>query len=201
MNKWLLLFGFSLLFGCAKTEVQLPKVASAPLVQMQDYSEIFIFFDPHKHSAKLNRNGLITSTHWLFHVDRRNSFGQAAAFIEQMQHKKANPMNPHNNPNSRNFFSVADTLHHQLGFVDFTPLHFRAMEENFSSQGKKIVQVFPDFLILEGEKRAWEDFPTPNSADYLWEISREMTFQDFMQFYSQVLKFSPNSTEILYKTK
>ncbi|MDO5608638.1 MAG: hypothetical protein Q4G08_09315 [Capnocytophaga sp.] len=117
------------LLSCNSKKLELPRVSGATHTEMLDYSTIYVFYNADNQKAGLNQNNLITSTHWVFHVDRRLSLSEAGAMIVKMQDKKEKP-GPHDNPNSRNFFSVADMDNQELRFVDFTKTRFRILPES-----------------------------------------------------------------------
>lgn len=153
------------LVQCAQREVQLPQVSGVLQSEMIDYSAIYIFFNEQTRAAELNANGLITSTHWVFHIDKRLTLGEAAEKIIKMQEKKEKP-GMHNNPNSRNFFSVADMENKQLRFVDFTKQRFYMQAETTND--------WPQLFDLANGETNFESF-----SDAVG-VGASMSFQDFV---------------------
>ncbi len=124
MNKIWLLIGFLALISCANREILLPQVSDAKLqTDMKDYSPVYIFFDEKTHQADLNRKSTISTTNWVFSVDRRLTLLEVAKNIEKMQRKRAETVF-HTNPDAENFFSVADTSDKKLKFIPFTKTKF-----------------------------------------------------------------------------
>lgn len=173
MKKIAFFFVILFVFACNKRDVQLPQVSGTNLLkEIQDYSLVYIFFDEATQAAELNKNNLITSTHWVFNVDRRLSLAQAGAKIIELQKKKDAP-NIHKNPDSRNFFSVADMIEKKLKLLEFTKTHFYfATEENqsaennvlnadelhfFSSQIREVKNNIPKIISIEGSV-SFQDF-------------------------------------------
>lgn len=114
--------------SCKGKKIELPHIEGATQTEILDYSTIYVFYNPETQKAVLNENNLITSTHWVFHIDRRLSLTEAGKAIVKMQDKKEKP-GMHSNPSSRNFFSVADMQYKQLKFVEFTQTRFRLLDE------------------------------------------------------------------------
>lgn len=171
--------------------IELPKVSQVKITHITDHSPIYIFYNEENTTAELNRSNLITSTHWIFHIDKRNSFSKVASHLHFMQKKKANPMNPHSNPNSRNYFSVANTDPHQLGFIDFSETQFLPfLQENqrLSSENIPIITI-KNGEFYNGEAKIDIKSLTfsRNEGDF-WHISQEISFQEFISVYDKLLK-------------
>ncbi|WGU70554.1 hypothetical protein QIU18_14555 [Capnocytophaga canimorsus] len=76
MKQILILLLSLFLTQCTQREIQLPQVSGVLQSEMVDYSVIYIFFNEENQEAELNANSLITSTHWVFHIDRRLTMRQ-----------------------------------------------------------------------------------------------------------------------------
>src|SRR5690606_34637928 len=110
-----------LIFSCGKDKVvQLPEIESAPISEVNDISAAYIFYDENKpDSVELNRNNLISTTNWLFNVDKRLMLKQSIPQIKLLQEKRRNAQ-LHKNESARNYFTCNDTSKKTLGFIDFT---------------------------------------------------------------------------------
>lgn len=190
-----------LIISCTPKNVQLPKVDDAPITHVIDHSAVYIFFDEKNNHSQLNRNNLITSTHWIFHIDRRNSFKEVAQHIDFMQTKKENPMNPHNNPNSQNYFSVADTISQKLGFINFTKTRFSAFSSVQIDDNPEVIPIFVENenFRIQGEKILLSELFLDENKTYLWVFDNEISFQDFIRIYTHLLKRNYVPKTILYK--
>lgn len=186
--------------SCQQKRVQLPQVSEVDKTYLTDHSAIYIFFDEETKQAKLNRSNLITSTHWVFHVDKRNSLYQSGLQIDKMQTKKENPMSPHNNPSSRNYFSVAEMTQKQLGFIDFTPTRFRFFQAENQLKTANSIQVFvrKDGFYIDGEKIYLSEFSKNANKSYLWVFDGAISFEDFVRIYQSLLKVEIIPSEIFY---
>ncbi|MDO4229715.1 MAG: hypothetical protein Q4C98_07870 [Capnocytophaga sp.] len=166
-------------FSCNKRYVQLPQVSGTNLLkEIQDYSMVYIFFDEATQTAELNKNNLITSTHWVFNVDKRLSLAQAGAKIVALQKKKDAP-NIHKNPNSRNFFSVADMTEKKLRFLEFTKTQF-----SFVSEGNQL----PENVLNTDELKHFSNQVKndKNSIPKIISVEGSVSFQDFILFLQKI---------------
>ena len=73
MNRYIITIMALLLWGCQKKQMQLPQVEDTKITSVEDYSQVYLPYDPETGQGKLNANGLISSTNWIFHIDKRNN--------------------------------------------------------------------------------------------------------------------------------
>ncbi|WP_372756245.1 hypothetical protein [Mariniflexile sp.] len=119
-NTAFILMSFFLIFSCAKDKViELPEINKSEISEVNDISAAYLFYDETQpDSLELNRKNLISSTNWVFNVDKRLSLEQVVPKIKFLQDKKAN--SSHKTENSKNYFTCNDTSITNLGFMEFT---------------------------------------------------------------------------------
>ena len=61
-----------LFLSCQNKKMELPQVKDVEITQVDNFSQVHIFYEEATGEAKLNANELISSTNWVFHIDRRN---------------------------------------------------------------------------------------------------------------------------------
>ncbi|MDO5106371.1 hypothetical protein [Capnocytophaga sp.] len=175
MKKIILFLLLLPLLACNKRAVMLPQVSGSNLQkEITDYSTIYIFFDEQTRQAQLNRNNLITSTHWVFNVDKRLSLFEVGKQLVDLQEKKNSP-SLHKNPDSRNFFSVADMTEQQLKLLEFTKTQFA-----LTPKGSKSVQKG----LSADELKMFSAAAT--LAIETVSISGAVSFQDFIVFLQAI---------------
>ncbi|MEM0578283.1 hypothetical protein [Flavobacterium polysaccharolyticum] len=108
-----------------KKEVQLPKSNQSLLTTIGEHSPVYIFFALKGKDtiADLNRSNTISSTHWVFNIDKRLPLRLVIPQVVKMQTKKEKSM--HKSETSENYFSYADSLHKNLAFVSFTNVTYK----------------------------------------------------------------------------
>lgn len=129
-----------LIFSCGKDKVvQLPEIESAAISEVNDISAAYIFYDENKpDSVELNRNNLISTTNWLFNVDRRLTLKQAIPQIKLLQEKRRNAQ-IHKNESARNYFTCNDTSKKTLGFIDFTDIVY--VDASLDTDAQKVSEM------------------------------------------------------------
>ena len=187
MSRYIILLSALLLLGCQKKQMQLPQVQDTKITSVEDYSQVYISYEETSEEAKLNANGLISSTNWVLHVDKRNKLKEVAPLFIKLQEKRTNPRNPHSNPDAHLYISLADIPHKRLGFMDVTELNLLPYDpQKISEYGNTPIYVYPDGFRLKedkGEKTPWNKFGVYKNVYYSWVFSGDMTFQQFVDIY------------------
>jgi len=91
MSRYIIILATLLLLGCHKKQMQLPQVEDVEITSVEDYSQVYISYEEPTGEAKLNANGLISSTNWVLHVDKRNKLSKVAPLFIKLQEKRTNP--------------------------------------------------------------------------------------------------------------
>lgn len=187
MKKYILLIISILCLACNQKQIQLPKVEKAEIYEVFDHSPIYIFFEESTRSVKMNRNGLISTTNWIFNIDARGNFKEISEKIAEMQQKKLNPFNPHSNPDSKNYFSVADMQKKSLGFVDFSSNLFLKKEKLSENNKKNTFFINNEEIFFNNEEISIEKlFNFNKNKTYHLLIDENMSFQMFFLNYIKI---------------
>jgi hypothetical protein len=125
MKKILLLFLPFLVFGCAKKEVKIPTLAEKGVQEIQNHSQVWMFFEVKNNDtiAVVNRKNTISTTHWIYNIDKRLPLKAIMPSIIMLQDKHANSM--HSEKGMLDYFSYSDTISKRLSFLDFDGVTFK----------------------------------------------------------------------------
>lgn len=189
MKYYYILFLIVLCLGCSKPkEVNLPEVSHANTTTMEDYSAVYFFYDTEQQdSLNLNRNNLISTTNWVFHIDKQFALKQIIPNIKKLQQKKADAK-MHKKEGVKNYFSVNNTEIANLSFIDFTSTDYQ-----FDDQ-------FSKFYIDEHPAEYEGKFPiTINfNKDNAITLNGTATEKDeLVAFIKEFAEFSANGSETL----
>lgn len=113
------------LVSCNNKEVLLPQIDRTIVASIEDHSPIYMFFETKEKDTlvDLNRKNSISSTNWIFNIDKRLPLKLVIPEVIKMQAKKSGSM--HNNAESQNYFSYSDSIHKKLAFVPFTNIIYK----------------------------------------------------------------------------
>lgn len=114
--------------GCDKKSVKLP-VLNVKGIQdtIYDNSQIWIFFQLKNKDTitKLNRNNTISTTNWIFNIDKRLSLQQVVPKLKKMIEKREKPSLHPKDINDSNYFSYVDTVSNALSLIPFEVIHYK----------------------------------------------------------------------------
>ena len=125
MKKIIYAFLVLAFVACHNKEVLLPQVDKTIVATVENHSPIYMFFEINGKDTlvNLNRNNSISSTNWIFNIDKRLPIKIVIPEIIKMQTKKESSM--HKSETSENYFSYSDSIHKKLAFVSFTNVIFK----------------------------------------------------------------------------
>lgn len=120
----LLLLLLSLLSCNDKREILLPKVNQTIVADVQNHSPIYMFFDVKGKDTLIdvNRKGTISSTNWIFNIDKRLPLRLVIPEVIKLQAKKESSV--HKDTTSNNYFSYANNLKKTMAFFSFTNVKY-----------------------------------------------------------------------------
>jgi len=182
MKKLLVLLIFIFILSCAKKEVKLPVLAEKGIQELHNHSQVWFFFEIENKDAVaiVNRKNTISTTHWIFNIDKRLPLKAIIPSIIKLQYKHANSM--HSEKGMHDFFSYSDTVSKKLSFIEF------------------------DGVIFKTDNRLSKNFIEENSSDYINYYNINLVFYqnniwindvkiDKSNFKSALLAILANSSE------
>jgi len=109
-----------LMSSCTKKALKLPKSHTKANIEVLNNSTIWIFYTLKGQDtvATLNRNNSISTTNWLYNIDRRLQLKQLYKPLKRIFAKRQK-VSPHHVDGLKNYFSFADTLDKQNKFLEF----------------------------------------------------------------------------------
>ena len=123
-NIFILLILF-LTFSCSKKEVKLPTLTEKGIQELHNHSQVWFFLTQKNNDtiASVNRKNLISTTHWIFNIDKRLPLKTLIPSIEELQYKHANSF--HSKEGMHNYFSYSDTISKKLSFLEFDHVEYK----------------------------------------------------------------------------
>ena len=133
MKKLVFLLFSILMISCGeKKEVLLPVAKETIVADVKDHSPIYFFFKLEEKDTivDVNRNNSISSTNWLFNIDKRLPLRKVILEIKKLQNKKEG--SSHRSATSENYFTYTDTVKKSLAFMSFTKIHYKLEKPDFN---------------------------------------------------------------------
>ena len=132
MKKGILIVALFSLFACGEKEVKLPQAELSVMKDIEDHSPIYMFFDLKNEKdtlVEVNKKNSISSTNWVFNIDKRLPLKLVIPEVMKLQEKKAN--SSHAREGSINVFIYSDSVAKNLAFFPFTEVQFK-FDKDFS---------------------------------------------------------------------
>lgn len=211
-----------LLMSCGKSkDVLLPAVEQEKITEMQDHSEVYFFWNSEKpDSLEINKNNLISTTNWVFHIDKRLTLEQLIPRLIALQNKKANAK-MHKNEEAGNYFSVNNKRIKNLSFIDFTNTDFRFDKEHskfyieehpeeFKDLNPFTINFKRDLTVTLNQTpydkdgmvdfiKEFADFTTKNEKTVLYlNFDKHLTYQQYIDGYELIKKATGGLIYISY---
>lgn len=116
-----------LIAACQNKSVKLP-VLDVTGIQDTIYNntQVWIFFELQGNDTitKLNRNNTVSTTHWVYNIDRRLTLKQIVPHLQDLFAKREKPSLHQSEEPVNNYFSYVDTLSNRLSMVLFNNTEF-----------------------------------------------------------------------------
>lgn len=128
---YLVILAFALV-SCKK-EVQLAKANRTIDSLVVDHTPVYLFFEVKDSDTlvKVNRNNTISTTNWIFNVDKRLPLKLAIPEVIKLQNKRKND-DVHTEDIAGNYYSYTDSIQRSLAFLSFKQFNY-TYDSYFSS--------------------------------------------------------------------
>ncbi|WP_264520735.1 hypothetical protein [Flavobacterium sp. N1994] len=193
------------LFSCQNKEVLLPKAGETMVADVQDHSPIYFFFKTEKKDTlmEVNKNNIMSTTNWLFNIDKRLPLRLVIPEIKKLQSKKEVSM--HKTETAENYFTYTDTLKKAMAFLPFTKLKYKLEKPDFTVNtitfDENNLVHFKDEVFSKEElvailNNSIQDKP----IKVVFAFRKKMAFGNYLQtiLFLQKLKISNKSITINY---
>ena len=185
MKKIVLLLISMLMFSCGEDkEVWLPVAKESIISEVKDHSPIYFFFKLEEKDTlvDVNRNNSISSTNWLFNIDKRLPLRKVILEVKKLQTKKEG--SSHKKATSENYFTYTDTVKKNLAFMPFTKIVYKLEKPDFNV---KYFHLDRNDLVHYNElvfsKNQLQEFinKMPNSRIY-FSFDKGMSFGKYIEY-------------------
>ncbi|MFM2213768.1 MAG: hypothetical protein RL427_1031 [Bacteroidota bacterium] len=125
MKRILVLTCMGFLWSCQNKEILLPKANETIVADVQDHSPIYLFFKTNEEDTlvDVNRKNSISSTNWLFNIDKRLPLRKVILEVKKLQVKKASSM--HKSEDAENYFTYTNSETKSMAFLPFTTTKYK----------------------------------------------------------------------------
>lgn len=147
MKKLLIIFAI-LSIGCEKKEIKIPTLAEKGIQEIHNHSQVWLFFETKNNDtiANINKKNTISSTHWIYNIDKRLPLKSIIPSLISLKYKHANSM--HSEKGMHDYFSYSDTISKKLSFIEFDSVSFVTDSLQSKYEIKKEAALFENYFNL-----------------------------------------------------
>jgi hypothetical protein len=182
MKKIAILCSFLFLVSCAHKEIKLPTLAVKGLQELHDHSQVWMFFEIENKDtiANLNRKNTISSTHWIYNIDKRLPLKAIIPSIINLQDKHANGI--HSKEGMHDYFSYSDTISKKLSFFEFDKTIFKTdsiLSKSFIKTKSETYKNYNNINLTFNPNNTWINDAKMENGEF------ETTLLEFIDFSSE----------------
>ena len=176
------------LFSCNEKEVLLPEVDTTIVEKVENLSPIYIFLEVNGKDtiAELNRKNAISSTNFIFNIDKRLPLKLVLPEVIKAVAKKE--ASAHKDSTSQNYYSYSDIKKKQLAFVPFTKMNYK-LEKPKSGINIYFSKAIIIIDSVEFEKEKFENYLENLSVEDLYKCNFCFDKNDSYENYIKNLVF------------
>ncbi len=171
----------TIMVSCNKKNVKLPKVPLSSQEKMENYSSIWFFNENGK--LNLNQNNRISSTHWLFNIDKNLPISEVFPTVTKMIHKH-NEKSPHKTEGTNNYFSYANANTNKLNFYQIDSINYKMIKKIDLPKFKAV----SDTVLITVENPNFTTKETSKNKILQIAFKGSLSFQNYMQIKADLQK-------------
>lgn len=168
----ILLFIISIAFSCNKKEVKVPRVAMQGAEDIYNNSRIWMFYGEDG-KLNLNEKNRISSTHWLFNIDKKLALKEFMPELNKLKIKHSEK-SPHNTKPMNNYFTYVNSLNDHLSFYQFDSINYKIIDKS------KLPKFSSDTLLFEVNSVIKETPEIEKSKIIQTIFDSDLSFQDYL---------------------
>ncbi len=197
-----------LLSACANKTIQLPQVAVSGISEIQNHSEIWVFykFDDDKIKSEINKNNTITSTHWIINIDKRLPMREVIPVLQMVKAKRAKKT-IHSVEGVRDYLSYSDILDKKIALFQIDTIQYMTLDQSDLETMEKekpcdyILKFTEDAIVLNQKKylpSEWRkqlvESLSPGCMQLLFD--QQISYQSYLQYRLELKTFLPKDISI-----
>ena len=186
MNRVVVLGFLFLLFSCQNKEVLLSQANETVVADVKDHSQIYFFFKTEEKDTlvEVNRSNSISSTNWLFNIDKRLPLRKVILEIKKLQAKKEGSV--HKTETSENYFTYTDTVKKTMAFLSFTKVKYKLEKPDFNEVyyyfDRNDLVHFKDEVFSKNELQSFLDKQIVPRLSIVFAYDKGMSFGKYIQY-------------------
>ncbi len=182
MKKLLTLIISILFLSCAKQELKIPTLSEKGIQEIQNHSQVWFFLEVKNNDtiAQINKRNTISTTHWIFNIDKNLPLKAITSSISKLQYKHANSF--HSEEGMYNYFSYIDTISGKLSLLKFNSISYKAdsvLSKSYIKTNSTIYKKYNNINLTFNPKSTWINDAKMENDEF------KTTLLEFIEFSSE----------------
>jgi hypothetical protein len=199
----------TLLVSCTKKIVFLPQINVTGETAIQNHSEIWVYYNESSKQADVNKNNLITTTHWILNMDRRLSMAEITPIFQMVKAKRAKK-SMHNAEGMRDYIGYSNTLDKnvsafRIDSISYIMLPKSEMKTLNANNTCTIIDFKPNSIHINEKEltlEAWNTSVIDSIKGCIQlQYDQRISYQKYMEYRLSISKkLEIENIEYIYKT-
>ncbi|WP_111706496.1 hypothetical protein [Lutibacter citreus] len=182
MKKIILLSIIVIAVSCSKKEIKIPTLGVKGIQEVYDHSQVWMFFETNKTDtiANINRKNTISSTNWIYNIDKNLPLKTIIPSIIKLKYKHANGI--HSKKGKHDYFSYSDTISKKLSFIEFDKLTFKTdsiLSKTYIKENSSKYKTYNNINLTFNPSNTWINDAKMENGEL------ETTLSEFIEFSSE----------------
>jgi hypothetical protein len=195
---FLMLISF-ITFSCSKKEIKIPVIAATGIQEVLDHSQVWIFSEDinGEITADINRKNTISSTNWIYNIDRNLPLYTFVNSLSTLQEKHSGSI--HSKKGKHDYFSYSDAESEKLSFITFTEVTYKTdsiLSKYFIKENSKDYLRYNNINLTFNPNNIWINDGKFEKDDFKTLL---LEYIDFSAEGSQTMLHINYNDRLLYK--
>jgi len=195
MKKFLFFLFLSIvLSACHNKTLDLPQVAVSGVSEIQNYSQIWVFYKHDKDAikAEINKNNTISTTHWIVNIDKRLPLSEVVPVFHMIKAKRAKKT-IHSSENTKDYLSYSDVKDNKIALFSMDSIQYILLPKAdidvmlSEKSCKNTLKFSPDIIKINEQEilpNLWssEQLVGLDSGCIQLVFDEKLSYQEYMQY-------------------
>lgn len=195
MKHFLIIISLFVVFtSCKDKTLELPQVGASGLTDIQNYSQVWVFYEESETGvqANYNRKNTISTTHWIINVDRKLPLSEVIPVLQQIKTKRSEK-SLHSAEGMGNYLSYSDVKDEKIALFSIDSIDYKVLSREDLAQWEQkdacdyIFAFSENDIWLDNDKIAigeWEAirFDSLKKGKLQLHFDENISYQDYMTY-------------------
>ncbi|MFK5958641.1 MAG: hypothetical protein QM495_07190 [Lutibacter sp.] len=177
----LVLVSFSIL-SCSKREIKIPMLAEQGIQEIHNHSQVWIFLEIKNNDtiANVNRKNTISTTHWIYNIDKHLPLKVIIPSIIKLQYKHKKSF--HSEDGMHDYFSYSDTNSKKLSFLKFDAVIYKTdslLSKSYIKINREVYKNYNNINLTFNPNNVWLNDAKMENDEF------KTTLLEFIEFSSE----------------